>query len=509
MQGDFSRDSFDPSKQFTRVLLQQGRLLVDADWNEQTAILLNYLRALTADFIGWHGGPDVLPGAGKAYPATSGAFEISLDSSNVKVTVKAGRYYVDGLLLEVPEKDADYEAIDLNRASELKTRIVLVEAWERHVSAVSDTAASHFNILDPALGGLDTATRTRLMVRFRVLFTGILISDIGLKKSEDFRKLKKQQKTAPATLPALDPLIDSRPLNAKNLLPHMTAWTTIASDRNTETCDPASTIGYTGLENQLYRVEIHRGGETLWDGVRSSDGRAGPEDPNGPPRIDPDKLPVTVKWSRDNGSVVYPVATLSRSDSGSLTLAAVWKDETKAIKAGHWIEILSVESDADTGVLAKVVNVNMRNTGVEVAFTTDDPLGLPDAAKDPVIVRRWDHHARKDYPLDGGAILVEQKSSAAAEARTSGEIPLEDGISIRFDLPKGGEFRPGDYWLIPARAAVGDILWPIVDRANRGEARYDALPARYAERHYAPLAFIDSANAITDLRRTINPAAHE
>ena len=39
MRGDFSRDTFDPVKHFSRVLQQQGRVQLDADWNEQTAIL--------------------------------------------------------------------------------------------------------------------------------------------------------------------------------------------------------------------------------------------------------------------------------------------------------------------------------------------------------------------------------------------------------------------------------------------------------------------------------------
>ena len=59
MKGDFSRDTFDPAKHFTRVLMQQGRVLLDSDWNEQTSLLLHYLRTLAADIIGPHGGPVV------------------------------------------------------------------------------------------------------------------------------------------------------------------------------------------------------------------------------------------------------------------------------------------------------------------------------------------------------------------------------------------------------------------------------------------------------------------
>ena len=57
MRGDFSRDTFDPRRHFSRVLMQQGRVQLDADWNEQTAILLRYLRTLAADVFGAHAGP--------------------------------------------------------------------------------------------------------------------------------------------------------------------------------------------------------------------------------------------------------------------------------------------------------------------------------------------------------------------------------------------------------------------------------------------------------------------
>ena len=55
-RGDFSRDSFDPLKHFSRVLMQQGRVQLDADWNEQTSIVLHYLQALASDIIGPFGG---------------------------------------------------------------------------------------------------------------------------------------------------------------------------------------------------------------------------------------------------------------------------------------------------------------------------------------------------------------------------------------------------------------------------------------------------------------------
>ena len=45
-RGDFTRDTFDPAKRFLRVLYQQGRVQLDADFNEQVSILLHYLQSL-------------------------------------------------------------------------------------------------------------------------------------------------------------------------------------------------------------------------------------------------------------------------------------------------------------------------------------------------------------------------------------------------------------------------------------------------------------------------------
>src|ERR1700753_1908982 len=79
MDGDISRDSFDPYLHYTRVVMQQGRVQLDADWNEQVAITERRLRTLLTDLIGPFGGrashcgfavssnPDVLKGATGKY----------------------------------------------------------------------------------------------------------------------------------------------------------------------------------------------------------------------------------------------------------------------------------------------------------------------------------------------------------------------------------------------------------------------------------------------------------
>jgi hypothetical protein len=118
---------------------------------------------------------------------------------------------------------------------------------------------------------------------------------------------------------------------------------------------------------------------------------------------------------------------------------------------------------------------------------------------DPILVRRWDHRNRRDFPISkNGGILV--KENGRDSSKTSVEIPLEDGIVVELSLPKQAEFRQGDYWLIPARAANGDILWP---------PGRTGVPARCTEHHYAPIALITKAgdaDIIIDLRRNIQVA---
>ena len=38
MKGDFSRITFDPDKNYVETLMQQGRVQLYADWNEQQSI---------------------------------------------------------------------------------------------------------------------------------------------------------------------------------------------------------------------------------------------------------------------------------------------------------------------------------------------------------------------------------------------------------------------------------------------------------------------------------------
>ncbi len=60
--GDFSRSTFDPAKGYRSVLMQQGRVQVDADWNEQADLQRHSLVSAMADVLGTSGAPARWPG---------------------------------------------------------------------------------------------------------------------------------------------------------------------------------------------------------------------------------------------------------------------------------------------------------------------------------------------------------------------------------------------------------------------------------------------------------------
>ena len=159
MNGDFTRNTFDRRHHYTGVLMQQGRVQVDADWNEQVAITGYHLRRFIADLVGPHGGPK-----------DPGGFQITVTSG--RLVVGAGRYYVDGLLCE-NDAALDYDQQPgypfageptLDRLRKLGTFLLYLDVWERLVSYLEAPG-----IREVALGGPDTATRSQLVWQVRAL----------------------------------------------------------------------------------------------------------------------------------------------------------------------------------------------------------------------------------------------------------------------------------------------------------------------------------------------------
>src|SRR5579871_2592967 len=93
MSFDCSRFTFNPLNDYLGVVMQQGRVQLDSDWNEWQAQFARRIQAGTLDIVGR-----------AAYPIkiTPDAFRITPSSDNgaLTVTIGPGRMYVDGLLAE-------------------------------------------------------------------------------------------------------------------------------------------------------------------------------------------------------------------------------------------------------------------------------------------------------------------------------------------------------------------------------------------------------------------------
>ena len=93
MSFDGSRFTFDSWNNFLGVVMQQGRVQLDSDWNEWLAEFARRIQAGTLDIVG----PAVYPST------TPNAFKITLgldSSGDTSIEIGPGRMYVDGLLAE-------------------------------------------------------------------------------------------------------------------------------------------------------------------------------------------------------------------------------------------------------------------------------------------------------------------------------------------------------------------------------------------------------------------------
>src|SRR5574341_1089236 len=171
MKGDFSRVTFDPKKHFRGVRMQQGRVQLDADWNENLDVLLHRIETETIDVVGACGVPVHDAGFGVVTDFNSLSQEEkdwltaqgfnTLGKNDFYLT--QGRAYVDGLLVEndntLPFSQQPF-VLPKGQGQISAEGIYLLyrDIWERHLTALEDPS-----IREVALGGPDTATRTQVI----------------------------------------------------------------------------------------------------------------------------------------------------------------------------------------------------------------------------------------------------------------------------------------------------------------------------------------------------------
>jgi hypothetical protein len=429
MAGDYTRLTLDPLRDRAMVLEQQGRVHLDSDFNELAGIMERRLRVETRDLVG----PAV-------YPAVEpDGFKIAVDAAGV-ITIGRGRMYVDGLMPEnhgsgtlgsepvwgERRHDTDTTMIEqpylgTGPTFSLQTdgiALIYLDVWQRELTAVEDPS-----IIEPALG-VDTCTRVQTAWQVRSM-------DLDTPRTCDF-----DWNSSPQWLEIVRPSA-GRLSSAATMPP-----------QPTDPCAVAPVGGYRGLENRLYRVEIH------------DPGAAGE---------------ASIKWSRDNGSVASRVTAIGDGPNPIIAVERLGRDDVLRFHAGQWVELLddALELDGKPGVMRQVLKIDPTQGTVTLSDSVTVPIDIARNAR----LRRWD----QSVGLAGGVVTLSTLPSTVA---------LEDGIEVTLSLAAedpDGIFRTGDWWVFAARASTAAV------------EELNTAPPRGVRHHFARLALVNGPE-VSDCR---------
>jgi len=489
-KGDFSRSTFNRTRHYTSVRMQQGRVMLDAEGNEQ-ADIQNYLRhTVSRDLIGRTGAP-----------RDDGGFRIGVIPDDVLIS--AGRFYVDGILCEcegtsspvLAASGSPINTLTLQKwGPELATG-AWIEIEGLHTNGTPLTTfvpitASNPNTLTITVAPLASWSAV-YFVRSTMRYTAQpdypsppFIAGGKVPAGEYLAYLQVWNRHI---TPLEDPLIRETALGIPDTtVREKTLWQVVleqpVQDCNTfapnsargamaartvppiaasNPCEIPRSAGYRRLENQLYRVEVHNGG-----------GFPG----------------ATFKWSRDNGAIVFPIDSLVANDQ--VRLRSYGLDDRLSLHVNDWVEILDDTQDLSLVPGTFVQVLGPPQSADPVVKLSAAVNGAVNFARNPRL-RLW---ARPD--------AVKAVRTLNEGANADGYVSLEDGIEVKFSPT--GQYNTGDYWLIPARTAIsqetGSIEWPVAGPNPL------SLPPRGIVRHFAPLAEIRSTG-VEDCRPIFNPAS--
>lgn len=427
MKGDFTQTTFKPEKHYRSVRTQQGRVQLDSDWNEQLDIDEHRVQTEAIDTIGECGGSIHHGG----YRIVSDKNELTSDEKAAlledfsTLTLDQGDFLITAGRYYIDGiLSENEETVLYSRQTDLPGAGPISEDGYYlvylHVWERHITRLEDPDIREVALGGPDTATRVKTVWQVRYMRVGGLADN-----------LTDCSRFGSDWIPPQDPAssgVDRAMLRARSNPQAVTE----------ELCIVPPQAGYQRLENQLYRVEVHQG----------------TGHPDGP----------TFKWSRENGSVV---ARLEDIKGDVVMVSEPGKDEVLGFGPGQWVELNDEQRvlHGQPGVLVKLRQVQGKELTVDSwpggsALTMADFSGLPS-------VRRWDMPSSASGALEIDALSGDYQD-------------LEGGVQVQFG---GQEFRSGDYWMIPARTVLGDILWP-------GNGQPAAREPQGINHHFCPLALV-------------------
>lgn len=450
MRVDLTRTTFRPHRGYSGVLVQQGRVQLDADANEATAIALHRDRVTSGDVIGACGAP-----------RDSGAFAVSAAGGDLLLA--PGRLYVDGILVDAAARSIAVTALSADTAmlaaltldgrplarcqwlalgasgDRRPIRVTDVDEATRTVSfapALPDDDVDALAAAGPSVSRLASYT-TQPYLPDPPLATGDCpVVDLTDGVWAAYLEVWERAVTHREDPHLREPALGGPDTTARSQVVWQLRLERLAEDPGAEVdcevpprpdpgalearaqpteaaaddCTVPAGAGYRRLENQLYRVEVAEAG-VLDD--------------------------ASFVWSRENGSVV---AAWLDSDERTLIVDSTGPDAARGFGPGDVVELAdrTRELAGTPGTFVTVERVD--EDGLHLAVDPPDRDDFDAHA----LVRRWDDRT--------GPRTVERP------ADDDGWLDLEDGVQIRF--AETGTYAVGDYWLIPARTATADVDWP-------------------------------------------------
>lgn len=446
MATDIARLSFDPARHYTGVAAQQGRVTLEAEQNEQRIIDAEERRLELIDIIGPAGTPD----NGYAIAAATGS----------DFTISAGTMYAGGLRVALDHSilysnqpdwldhtdDPDWIAPDGKTGP--NEHIILV-LQERDVTAVEDPA-----LREAALGGPDGSART------------ILLQHIQRKPTDkaDCSKALPDQEHAWASQGLI---FDPATLQLRSESRLLVTWQ--GTPDPPDPCEPVSTGGYLGAENQLIRVQVTA--------------------------VDPVKGAFDLVWGWDNASFLYRV-TADGSANPVLTLDRSPADDYHRPRAGQAVQVLRAAAElrsTDAWIEGYVAALHGQVAVLTAPYDPDTktvqfPEALPATYTDPkqtsqLYLRVWEEH------LTGNTIGTPITLTGT-------------GVQVTISLDGPGPVHADDYWCIGVRPSTSTQVYP--GRYLRTPQPPDG-PRQWA----CPLAVISSGGkplaVVKDCRRQFRP----
>src|SRR5262249_29140658 len=183
------------------------------------------------------------------------------------------------------------------------------------------------------------------------------------------------------------------------------------------------------------------------------------------------------KWSRDNATVETTVDA-GKVKGSVVTVSSIGKDDVLSFHDGDWVELVTEEATlkGEPFPLAQIDHVEPSTREIRLKTSVPSKANVP-----RLKLRRWDQSGASAN-ANGVALAL------------SNLIDLEAGLQVNFSA---GNYRSGDYWLIPARTVTGEIEWPPFEIPNTKPQALQPVGIRH---RFCRLALIRVVGGVIQLK---------